>query len=166
MFFSLYVIGPAFSVRLLIDERHRSSAEVVIRRRGACNALPNHPGEAAADRAAVSGGRKSADLEADPADHVVLEVRALFVRDVVDGKEELVADPLRHRVLDLRRVELGAGIGEVPVDRHVAAVAVQDPAGEGPRTAAAVRVVEVQEPESPGPDLLEIQRRWDAVARR
>src|SRR5213082_2160954 len=98
-----------------VDELNGVCAEVRAApgwgRRG--EAVPDDLGEPAGERAVVALRVDRLDVEADPADHVVLRVRALAGQRVVDREEELGADALRQRVLDLARVELDAGVGEV-----------------------------------------------------
>ena len=82
--------------------------------------LPDDAVEPAADRAAVAAGLRQRDVERGPTDDVVRGVRAIPVEAVVDGEEEVAAVLGLEGVLDLRRVELGAGIGVVVAERQVA----------------------------------------------
>src|SRR5439155_14927532 len=100
-------------------------------RRG--EAVPDDLGEPAGERAVVALRVDRLDVEAHPADHVVLRVRALAGQRVVDREEHLRADAEVERVLDLIRVELDPRVGEVAPDREVVLEALLDPVGEGRR---------------------------------
>src|SRR5205807_109075 len=124
IFLTRYVIAPVLSLgRGLVDELNRSCAEIeLVRRRAglALDSVPDHLREIAGEGARVSACLEAVEVESDPADHVVGGVRALPGQRVVDGEEQHRPDPLLERVLDLGRVELRAGIGEVAADREVA----------------------------------------------
>ena len=113
----------------------------------------------------VAFRRVAGDEEADPADHAVLEIGAAALNHVVDGKQQLVPDALAHRVLELLVVERRPGVGAVPVERHVAGVAVHDPVVIDLAARATLRTIEIQQPERTGPGLLEVERRRDVEAR-
>src|SRR5215471_4317317 len=83
---------------------------------GALDAVPDHAGEVAGDRPgdSASGDRAAGgvrlEMEADPADHVVLRVRAAAGQGVVDGEEKFGADAGLERVLDRLVVPLRSGV--------------------------------------------------------
>src|SRR5947209_13190486 len=90
-----------------VDEGDGSDAEIGARRgRGARNSVPDHLGEVAGDRAGDAAAGDGAagvvrlDVEADPADDVVLRVRAAAGQGVVDGEEQFGVEAKRERVLD------------------------------------------------------------------
>src|SRR5258708_22904652 len=82
--------------------------EVLVR--GALQALPDHAGEVALEPAgvAVRVVAERVEVEGDPADHVVLRIRAAAGERVVNRQKELGAHPRRERVPDASGVELRA----------------------------------------------------------
>src|SRR6059058_1231421 len=98
-----------------VDELNGVRAEVRARARGGRggNAVPDDLGEVAGDRSAASVGGDGLEMERGPRDDVVGRVRAGAGQGVVDGEEELRAEPRLERLLDRGVVPLGSRVGEV-----------------------------------------------------
>src|SRR5439155_24365987 len=115
------------------------------------NALPDDLREVAVEGPARAAGVDGGEVEADPADDVVLGVRAVPRDRVVHREQEIGADPGLQRVLDPRRVPFGAGVREVTAEAEVGVEAGLDPARKRRRARRPVRrEVEVDQVEGAG----------------
>ena len=94
------------------------------------------------------------ELEADPADDVVLGVLACSLKDLEHREQErrtVGGHTLVERALNVLRRELGARIGAVPrVVVEVLVVPVEDPPGFLRGAGRAVPAAEIEHPESAG----------------
>src|SRR5205823_6113583 len=86
-------------------------------------------------------------VEPDPADDVVLRVRPLTPERPEDGEEELGADAVVERTLNLLRRELRARIRVVVAEGEVLVESVQDPRAFDRAARRALSAVEVEHPE-------------------
>src|SRR6266550_151669 len=138
----------------LVDELYRSRAEVGASRAGpSLNAFPDHAGEPAVERAVVPAALEAREMEADPADHLVLEVRSRTLDRSVDREEQFGSDARRQSSLDFGGVEFRAGIRVVPIERHVGIEPVIDPIPQDVLAGSALGTVDVQDAERPWADL-------------
>src|SRR5712691_8094419 len=109
MFLARYAIAPCPSSLGSVDEVDGAGAEVRLtaRLRG-LDSAPDHLCEIACDAAAAAAGGEAGQVEAHPGDHVVLGVGTVSGDRVVDGEEQVGAEPRLQRSLNLRGVPLGA----------------------------------------------------------
>src|SRR5438270_13126170 len=109
--------------------------------------VPDHFIEIARDAAAALTGVVAHQVEADPADNVVLRVRSSADDLVVDGKKEDGADPRAQCVMQRVVVPLRPRVAVELADLEVTVVALQHPVRETPAARSALASVEVQQAE-------------------
>src|SRR5215831_18393032 len=93
-------------VRGLADELDRLDAEIGVAARGGRNACCVVAREMARQCAATAARVVRGDDEADPADDVVLRIRARPGQQTVDRKQHFLPDHRVQRALELRVVEV------------------------------------------------------------
>src|SRR5262245_22620870 len=149
----------------LVDERDRSSPEVVRRRAVALDPVPDDPGERAHELP-LAADRVAGQVESDPADDLVAEARALVSHVAIDREEQVGADPVVERLAHVAGVELRPWVRVVPTERHVGVQARLDPLAEGRRARASTAAVDVDDVEGARPDLVQVERRLLVEARQ
>src|SRR5438270_10813007 len=117
------------SLASLVSQLDDPDSEVRLRR--ACrrlNALGDELREVARQRRVVSLGGVAVQVEADPADDVVLRVRARTGQGVEDREQQDRPEARVERTLDGRRAELRAGVRVVEPEREILVEPAQNPA--------------------------------------
>src|SRR2546423_4947059 len=103
-----------------LDERDGVSAEIGLVLAVVLNPLPDDVREPAVELSARAAGVEPGQMEAGPADDVVLKVRSLPLDGVVDREQQLGPFAPVQPVVHLRRVELRAGVRAVPAEPEIA----------------------------------------------